>query len=98
MNGFDVSTVGARFDALYLPPTPPTGPPFPKGPTHPTAAGPHDPGVEDLPRRLLRAISTRIQHRAAIAAARAADPPGGISATTGSGGVMGKEAPQWTDS
>jgi hypothetical protein len=44
-------------------------------------AGPHDPGVDDLPRRLLRAIATRIHHRAAIAAARAADPPGGISAT-----------------
>ena len=44
-------------------------------------AGPHDPDVPDLSRRLLLAISTRIRHRAAIAAARAADPPGHVSAT-----------------
>jgi hypothetical protein len=43
-------------------------------------ARPNDPDVPDLNRRLLRAISTRIQHRAALAAARAADPPGGRSA------------------
>jgi hypothetical protein len=34
-------------------------------------AHPGDPDVDDLSRRLLRAISTRIQHRAAIAAALA---------------------------
>jgi hypothetical protein len=46
-------------------------------------ARPGDPDVPDLSRRLLRAISTRIQHRAAIAAAKAADPPDNISATGG---------------
>lgn len=43
-------------------------------------ARPGDPDVPDINRRLLRAISTRIQHRAALAAARAADPPD-VSAT-----------------
>jgi hypothetical protein len=44
-------------------------------------AHPGDADVPDVGRRLLRAISTRIQHRAALAAARAADPPGNVSAT-----------------
>ncbi len=60
-------------------------------------AAPDEPGVGDLSRRLLRAISTRIQHRAAIAAARAAHPPGDVSATAPdhdetTAGVR----PQWT--
>lgn len=44
-------------------------------------AMPGDPDVPDVNRRLLRAVSTRIQHRAALAAARAADPPPDVSAT-----------------
>jgi hypothetical protein len=46
---------------------------------------PGDPDLDDLPRRLMRSISTRIQHRAAIAAARAAQPPGDVSATVPAG-------------
>jgi hypothetical protein len=46
-------------------------------------ARPGDPDVPDLARRLLREISTRIQHRAAIAAAKGTDPPDRISATGG---------------
>jgi hypothetical protein len=42
---------------------------------------PGEPGLDDMPRRLLRAISTRMQHKAALAAARAADPPPNVSAT-----------------
>jgi hypothetical protein len=53
-------------------------------------ARPSDPDVPDLGRRLLRAIATKIQHRAAIAAAKAAGPPGpvppDISATGGADG------------
>jgi hypothetical protein len=41
---------------------------------------PGEPGLPDIHRRLLNAVSTRIQHRAALAAARAADPPN-VSAT-----------------
>jgi hypothetical protein len=44
-------------------------------------ARPDDADVSSLSRRLLRLISTRIQQRAALAAARAADPPGDVSAT-----------------
>jgi len=44
-------------------------------------ARPGDPDVPDIHRRLLRSISTRIQHRAALAAAQAAHPPGDVSAT-----------------
>jgi hypothetical protein len=44
-------------------------------------ARPNDPDVPDLARRLLQAVSTRIRHRAVIAAARAADPPSNVSAT-----------------
>ena len=44
-------------------------------------ARPDDPDVPDLHRRLLRAVSTRIQHRAAIAAARARGAPPDVSAT-----------------
>ena len=43
-------------------------------------ARPDDPDVPDIRRRLLRAVSTRIQHRAALAAARAAGPPQDVSA------------------
>jgi hypothetical protein len=46
-------------------------------------ARPGDPDVGDLSRRLLRAISTKIQHRAAIHAARTAHPPNNVSATGG---------------
>jgi hypothetical protein len=42
-------------------------------------ARPGDPDVPDLSRRLLRAISTSIRHREAIAAAKAAGPPGDAS-------------------
>jgi hypothetical protein len=51
------------------------------------------PGDGDVPKlavRLLRMVSTRIQHREVLAAARAADPPGIVSATvteTGEGGA-----------
>jgi len=47
-------------------------------------ARPDDPDVPALQHRILRAISTRIQHRAAIATAReqtGADPPRDVSAT-----------------
>jgi hypothetical protein len=44
-------------------------------------ARPGDSDVPDLSRRLLRAISTRIQHRAAIHAAKAAHGQGDVSAT-----------------
>jgi hypothetical protein len=44
-------------------------------------ARPDDPDVPNLGRRLLRMISTRIQQRATLAAARVADPPGDVSAT-----------------
>jgi hypothetical protein len=44
-------------------------------------ARPDDPDVPDLARRLLRLISTRIQQRELLAAARVADPPGDVSAT-----------------
>jgi hypothetical protein len=37
--------------------------------------------VPDLARRLLPVISTCIHHRAVLAAARAAGPPGNVSAT-----------------
>jgi hypothetical protein len=46
-------------------------------------ARPGDPDLPDLSRRLLRAISTKIQHRAAIHAARTAHPPSEVSATGG---------------
>jgi hypothetical protein len=59
-------------------------------------AGPGDPDVPDLGRRLLHTISTRIQHRAALAAARAADPPGDVSATALVGSSAGGE--RWTGS
>ncbi len=49
-------------------------------------ARPDDPDVPDLHRRLLRAVSTRIQHRAAIAAARARGAPLDVSATSDGGG------------
>jgi hypothetical protein len=58
-------------------------------------ARPGDPDVADIHRRLLRSISTRIQHRAALAAARAAHPPGNVSAT---GTSARKKAPLWTNS
>jgi hypothetical protein len=45
-------------------------------------AHPGDRDLGDLTRRLLRAVSTRIQHKAALAAARRADPPD-VSATGG---------------
>jgi hypothetical protein len=45
---------------------------------------PSEPGLGDIHRRLLRGIATRIQHRAALAAARAADPPSSVSAIGGS--------------
>jgi hypothetical protein len=57
-------------------------------------ARPGDPDVPDISRRLLRAVSTRIQHRAALAAARAADPPD-VSATTSE---PRKVVPLWTTS
>jgi hypothetical protein len=44
-------------------------------------ARPDDADVPKLAARLLRLVSTRIQHRAVLAAARAADPPGHVSAT-----------------
>jgi hypothetical protein len=46
-------------------------------------ARPGDPDVPDLSRRLLRAISTKIQHRAAIQAARTGHPPGDSPPTGG---------------
>lgn len=52
---------------------------------------PSDPDLEDLPRRLMRAISTRIQHREAIAAARAAQPPADVSATAADQGAGDRE-------
>jgi hypothetical protein len=47
-------------------------------------AQPGDPGMLDLPRRLMRAIAARIRHREAIAAAKAIGPPEDVSATGGS--------------
>jgi len=49
-----------------------------------------DPDVPNLGRRLLRMISTRIQQRAALAAARAADPPRDVSATEHDGLAPGR--------
>jgi hypothetical protein len=46
-------------------------------------ARPEDPDVPNLGKRLLRMISTRIQQRAALDAARVADPPADVSATAG---------------
>jgi hypothetical protein len=48
-------------------------------------ARPDDRDVGHLAGRLLRAISSRIQHKAALAAARRADPPD-VSATSAGGG------------
>jgi hypothetical protein len=56
-------------------------------------ARPDDPDVPNLPRRLLRMISTRIQQREALAAARTADPPGDVSATAA---TRETEVTQWT--
>ena len=61
-------------------------------------ARPDDPDVPPLQHRILRAISTRIQHRAAIAATRertGTDPPTDVSAREGQP-PHGEERPQWT--
>jgi len=65
-------------------------------------ARPDDPDVPPLHHRILRAISTRIQHRAAIAAARersGSDPPHDVSATEATnsrGGTTTVNSEQWT--
>ncbi len=62
-------------------------------------ARPDDPDVPPLQHRLLRAISQRIQSRAALQAARQRDgtgPPANVSATASD--ETRKEAPQWTGS
>jgi hypothetical protein len=50
-------------------------------------ARPDDPDVPNLPRRLLRMISVRIQQREALAAARTADPPADVSGDCTNNGV-----------
>jgi hypothetical protein len=44
---------------------------------------PGDPGVDELPVRLLRMVATRIKQRAALQAARAVGPPSPDVSATG---------------